>query len=90
MEGDLLAVYLKTVLGSRDVTLICAVYSIVLEHVCSVLGITERVVDGYDLDIRVLHRSTQDKPADAAEAIDADLNLWTLNHGATVGEVDAT
>ena len=89
VEGDFLAVYLKTVLATRDVTVVCAVDSVVLEHVCSVLGITERVVDGHDLNVRVLHRSTQDKPADAAETIDANLDLWTLNHDATVVTVNA-
>ena len=80
VKGDALAIYLKTILTALDVTIICAVHGVVLEHVCSILGIAEGVVDGYDLDIRVLHSSTQDKPADAAEPIDANLDLVSLSH----------
>lgn len=76
----MLAVHLKTVLAARHATFVCAVDSVVLEHVRSILRVTEGVVDGYDLDIGVLHRSTQDKPADAAEPIDANLDLVSLSH----------
>ena len=80
MKGDALAVYLKTILTALDVTIVCAVNSVVFEHVRSILRVAEGVVDGYDLDIRVLHCSTQDKPADAAEPIDANLDLVSLSH----------
>lgn len=80
MEGDLLAVYVKAVLAALDSPFVCAMHRVILEHVCCVLGVAEWVVDGYNLDIRVLHRSTQDQPADPSESIDADLDLRTLNH----------
>ena len=80
VKGDALAVYLKIVLTALDVTIVCAVNSVVLEHVRSILRVAEGVVDGYDLDIRVLHGSTQDKSADAAEPIDANLDLLSLSH----------
>ncbi len=91
VEGDVLAVYIKTVLAALDCSLICSVDCVVLEHVCCVLRVTEGVIDGYDLDIRVLHRSSQDKPADPAEPIDADLDLRTLYHDEFVWtqEIDA-
>ena len=80
VECNPLAIYFKTVLAALNVTIVCAVNGVVLEHVCSILWIAEGVVDGYDLDIRVLHRSTQNKPADAAEPIDANLDLIALSH----------
>ncbi len=80
MEGDVLPVYFKAVLAALDSPSVCTMDRIILEHVCCVLGIAERVVDGYNLNIRVLHRSAEDKPADSAKAIDADLDLRTLNH----------
>lgn len=80
MKGNALAIYFKTVLAALDVTIVRAVNGVVFEHVCSILWIAEGVVDGYDLDIRVLHRSTQNKPADAAKAIDANFDLVSLSH----------
>lgn len=84
VEGDVLAVHLKTILAALNATLVRAMDSVVLEHVCSILRVAERVVDGYDLDIWVLHSSTQDKPADAAEAIDANFDRVSLSHGESV------
>lgn len=80
MEGDVLPVYFKAVLAALDSPSVCTMHRIILKHVRCVLGIAERVVDGYNLNIRVLHRSAEDKPADSAKAIDADLDLRTLNH----------
>ena len=89
VKGDCLAVNLETSFAASDVALVCAVYCVILEHVCGILRVAKGVVDGYDLDIRVLHRSTQDKSADAAESIDANLDLRPLNHRANAKQVDA-
>jgi len=80
VEGDVLPVYIEAVLAALDSPSVCTMHRVILKHVRCVLGIAERVVDGYNLNIRVLHRSAEDKPADSAKAIDADLDLRTLNH----------
>jgi hypothetical protein len=40
----------------------------------SVLGLNEGVVDGNDLDLRMLDGIAEDDTANAAEAVDADLD----------------
>ena len=80
MEGDVLSVYFKAVSAALDSPAVRSMNCVILEHVRCILGVAKGVVDGYDLDVGVLHRSPQHKPSDAAEAIDADLDLRTLNH----------
>ena len=77
----MLAVDFKAVCAAFHRPFVRSVDGVVLEHVGCILGVAEGVVDGYNLDIRVLHRSAQHKPPDATEAIDADFDLvGTLNH----------
>jgi hypothetical protein len=40
----------------------------------SVLGLNERIVDSNDLNLRVLNGIAEDDTANAAEAVDADLD----------------
>jgi len=58
----------------RDLALETAVHAVVLEHVGQVVGL-EQVVDAHDFDVaEVLHGSAEHHAADAAEAVDTDLD----------------
>jgi len=73
-QADLLAVHHQGVAFDGDLTLEAAVHAVVLQHVGQVVGL-EQVVDADDLDVgEVLHRSAKHHAADAAEAVDANLD----------------
>ncbi|MCY1371374.1 hypothetical protein D9M69_585140 [compost metagenome] len=73
-EADLLAVDHQRVAFDADVTLEAAVHAVVLQHVGQVVGL-QQVVDRHDLDVaEVLDGAAQHVAADAAEAVDADLD----------------
>src|SRR3989338_743377 len=73
-QADLLAVHDQGVALDRDFALEAAVHAVVLEHIGQVVGL-EQVVDAHDFDVReVLHRSAEHHAADAAEAVDANLD----------------
>src|SRR3990167_2555493 len=73
-QADLLAVHDQGVALDRDFALEAAVHAVVLEHKGQVVGL-EQVVDAHDFDVReVLHRSAEHHAADAAEAVDANLD----------------
>ena len=74
-KADLLAVDNHRVAFDLYVLLERAVDGIVLEHVCEVIGI-EKIVDADDLDVvrEVIYRRAENHAADAAEAVDANLD----------------
>jgi hypothetical protein len=45
------------------------VYRVVLEHVCHVLGINERVIDANNLGLGIVQSGTKDQPPDPTESI---------------------
>ena len=75
--ADLLAVDDEVVRVGRDLAVELAVDRVVLEEV-SERVVVEQVVDGNDLDVRVRRGGAEDEAADAAEAVDTDLD----GHGA--------
>jgi len=74
VEGDLLAVDDQVLAGDLDGTLELAVDGVVLEHVGSVLGLNEGVVDSNNVDVVVLDGIAEDNATNATEAVNT--NLW--------------
>jgi hypothetical protein len=74
-QTDLVAVDDQMVAVHRNLALEAPMHRVVLKHVGQVIGL-QQVVDGDDLDVaaEVLHRRAQHVAADAAEAIDANLD----------------
>ena len=73
-QADFFAVDDQVVAFHRDLALEAPVHAVVLEHVSQVVGL-EQVVDAHDFDVaEVLHRSAKHHAADAAEAVDANLD----------------
>ena len=74
-EADSLAVNDEVRAIDLDVVLEDAVHGIVLQHVGEVVGI-EQVIDAHDLDVvrEVFNSRAENHAADAAEAVDANLD----------------
>ena len=78
-EADRLAVDDEVRAVYLDVVIEDAVHGIVLQHVSEVVGI-EQVIDAHDLDVvrEVLNSRAENHAADAAEAVDANLDSHFL------------
>jgi len=74
VELDSLAIDLQSILESLDRTLELSVGGIVLEHVGSVVGFNEWIIDGDDVDIVMLDGIAEDDTTDTAESVNSNLS----------------
>ena len=72
-DGDLAAVDHDAVIVALHIGGESAVHSIVFQHVGQIIGGAE-VIDAHDLDLRMLQACAKDHTANAAKAVNTDLN----------------
>lgn len=72
VELDLLAVDNQGVSLDFDCALELAVCAVILQHVCGVLGLDERIVDSHNVDVIVLDGISVHNSSDTAKAVDSD------------------
>ena len=73
-NSDLTAVYDDGMIGVVNGAVELALHGVILEHVSHVIG-GDKVIDADDFDVLVIKAGAENKPSDAAEAVDANFDV---------------